>query len=248
MTRFSDVVTEFWRKPFAGEVLYRDERLSLTINPDLGDDERVIVLHTIDDSHTAIAVLPELAQALAAHGIRAGAPLLEEACVREALVQVGVVLHGADNLYYFPDRCHPSGDTESDSFVIRQLTAEDRDLFADFEDRASEQDREDAQVDLDDWAAFGVISDDQLVAVASTYPWKDSTLADIGVLTLATERGRGNGRRLVQAMARHAHDLHHELQYRCQLDNSASQALADSAGLQVFGRWEVQTPSGDDND
>lgn len=245
MTRFSLGVTEFWRRPFVGEPIFRDARLSLTVNPDLDHSERVTVLHTADDAHTAIAVAPLIAEALDDRGIRADSSGIDETRVRDALVDVGIVLHGADNIYYFPDGHDTEGESEQ-APVVRQLTAADRELFAAFEAEASEQDRDNAQVDLDDWAAFGVISDGRLVSVASTYPWNDSSLADFGVLTLERARGRGHGRRLVRAAARHAQELGCELQYRCQLDNAASNALAGAAGLQLFGTWEVPTPEEQD--
>ncbi|KRA24836.1 hypothetical protein ASD65_10675 [Microbacterium sp. Root61] len=247
MTRFSHAVTEFWKQPFAGRLTYSDQRLSLIVNPTLDEGERVTVLRTASDSHTAIALSAEVADALECDGTRTDSSPLDEARVRSALAEAGVQLHGADNLYYFPEGYEAEAETASAPGIVRQLTAGDRELFEAFEARASEQDRDDAQVDLEDWAAFGVIVEDRLVSAASTYPWRGSTLADFGVLTLTDERGHGYGRRLVRAMAGHASDLGLELQYRCQVDNAASNALAAAAGLRLFGQWEVPTPPRDDD-
>ncbi|RKW71711.1 GNAT family N-acetyltransferase [Galactobacter caseinivorans] len=249
---FSDTVTRFWARPFEGTELFRDERLSLISNPGLGAGERVTLLRTAGDHHTAVAVRPEIAEQLRSRGVGTGASVLSEPQLRRALSDLGILLHDADNVFYFPAG-HPAREglaEAGDGYVVRVLTAADSGLFADFTQRASEQDLDDAQVELEDWAVCGVIapsgapngSRDRLVAAASTYPWRDSRLADIGVLTLATERGKGHGRRLVTAMARHALEQDHELQYRCQLDNAGSNALAHAAGLQLWGRWEVPTP------
>lgn len=240
VSHFSPAITAFWARPFAGEIIHSGERLTLTVNPALGHEERVTVLQSAADVRTAFALSPDVARALESEGMRADLPGLDEQRVRNALAAIGVELHGADNIYYFPQGSEAVEDRER--ILVRQLSANDHALFADFEERASEQDRDDAQVDLDDWAAFGVIVDDRLVSAASTYPFRGSMLADVGVLTLAEVRGKGHGRRLVHAAAHHARGLGYELQYRCQLDNAASKALAEAAGLRLFGRWEVPTP------
>ncbi|MNW69357.1 hypothetical protein D3C74_483430 [compost metagenome] len=46
-------------------------------------------------------------------------------------------------------------------------------------------------------------------------------------------------------MMRHALSRGLEPQYRCQLDNVASVALAAASGLALFGTWEVPTPEDD---
>ncbi|WP_229867066.1 GNAT family N-acetyltransferase [Streptomyces gelaticus] len=111
-----------------------------------------------------------------------------------------------------------------------------------FEEAASEQDLDEAFVELDHWAAHGALEDGRLVCVASMYPWNDAPLADLGVLTLPPYRGKGHARRLVRAISRHALARKHEPQYRCQLDNHASVAAAESAGLTRFGPWDVVSP------
>lgn len=249
---FSDTVTQFWSGPFVGTELFRDEHLSLFSNPELGAGERVTVLHTAGNSHTAVAVRPEIAEGLRRYGVASGGSALNEPQLRRALRDLGIALHEADNVFYFP-RGHtpPAAAMDAEGrYVVRALTGADAQLFEDFNHRASQQDLEDAQVELEDWAVFGVIAPggpandthDRLVAAASTYPWRDSRLADIGVLTLASERGKGHGRRLVAALARHALEHGHEVQYRCQLDNVGSSALAHAAGFRLWGRWEVPTP------
>ncbi|QFG69058.1 GNAT family N-acetyltransferase [Ornithinimicrobium pratense] len=86
---------------------------------------------------------------------------------------------------------------------------------------------------------FGTFIDDKLVSAASMYPWSGTHLADLGVITLPAFRGRGLGRVTVRAMSAEALRREHEPQYRCQLDNAASVALARAAGFTRLGAWEV---------
>ncbi|MGN7703552.1 GNAT family N-acetyltransferase [Cellulosimicrobium sp. 22601] len=241
MPSFSPVVAAHWERRVGGDVLFRDERLTLVTNANLDASERVTVLWTATDGRTSVAVTPDVADAaglvdLAARG-------LSEYDLRAALVRVDLVLHDPDLVHHLDDGARAALLGEADAPGVRRLTAEDATLFADFESAAPEQDLDDAYVELDHWAVFGAVDDDgRLVAAASAYPWGGSALADVGVLTLPDARGRGHGRAVVRALARHALHAGHEPQYRCQPDNAASVALAAAAGLTLFGRWEVVTP------
>jgi len=101
---------------------------------------------------------------------------------------------------------------------------------------------DDAYVELDHWAVFGTFEQDRLVGAASAYPWQDAQIADVGVLTLAPFRGRGHARRVVREICKYVYGQGYEPQYRCQLDNLASAAVAKAAGLTLFGTWEVISP------
>ncbi len=127
---------------------------------------------------------------------------------------------------------------------VRQLHTADAAAFGEFQSQASEQDLDDAYVELDHWAVFGAFDQDRLVCAASMYPWAGRMIADVGVLTLPPFRGKGHARGVVRAISGHALALGYEPQYRCQLDNVASGALARAAGLTLYGRWDViSTPS-----
>ncbi|RGC65243.1 hypothetical protein C5N14_29765 [Micromonospora sp. MW-13] len=247
MTRFRPVVTDFWRLPFDGRLLHQGDELSVVVNSELEESERVTVLTMIDDGRTAVAVRPEVADALADAFIEGDA--LGEESLRARLLTEGIVLHGADNIYYLAEDAHESVLAEPLPADIRRLGTDDAERFADFQAGISAQDLEDAQVELDDWAVLGVLdADGRILSAGSMYPWEDDcVLADIGVLTLADARGRGHARRLVRAMCRFALEEGYEPQYRCQLDNAASNALAGAAGLALFGRWQIVTPEVDEN-
>lgn len=122
------------------------------------------------------------------------------------------------------------------------MTDRDGAIFSAFQSSATEQDLDDAYVELDHWAVFGSLDGDRLVCAASMYPWEDAPIADTGVLTLPPFRGRGHARRVVRSISRHACERGFEPQYRCQSDNAASAALAKAAGLALFGTWEVISP------
>ncbi|MFR0657055.1 GNAT family N-acetyltransferase, partial [Pantoea sp. SIMBA_079] len=79
-------------------------------------------------------------------------------------------------------------------------------VFSEFQSSASEQDLDDAQVELDHWAVFGSFEQNRLVSVASMYPWEDDLqIADLGVLTLAPFRGKGHTRKVVRSICKYAY-------------------------------------------
>jgi RimJ/RimL family protein N-acetyltransferase len=79
------------------------------------------------------------------------------------------------------------------------------------------------------------------------YPWGGARIADLGILTLPAHRRRCHARAVVRALCKHAAQEGYEPQYRCQLDNQASLAVAKAAGLTRFGTWQVvssESPGG----
>lgn len=235
---FSPLVVDFWRAAFSGEaVVPPDAAFTVTVNPDLGEDRRVMLLHTADGAARAV-LTPSVADAAGLSKLRPRS----EADLRRALSEAGIDLHPADNLFYFSQADLNILLSEDSSPSVRQLSQADAASFAQFQSSASEQDLDDAYVELDHWAVFGAFEQDRLVTAASMYPWQDARIADLGVLTLPTYRQRGHARAVVRALCRHAAQQGYEPQYRCQLDNSASVAVAKAAGLTHFGTWEVMSP------
>ena len=51
------------------------------------------------------------------------------------------------------------------------------------------------------------------------------------------------GTATVRAISARAFELGFEPQYRCQIDNTASVALAKTSGFTLFGEWKVILPS-----
>ncbi|WP_245637808.1 GNAT family N-acetyltransferase [Cytobacillus solani] len=168
---------------------------------------------------------------------------LSELVFRQKLNEAGVTLHGADYLFYFSEAEKNVLLQESLEGTLRQLTEQDDVVFSEFESSASEQDLDDAYVELDHWAVFGSFDQNRLVCAASMYPWEeDVQIADLGVLTLTLFRGKGHARKVVRSICKYAFEQGYEPQYRCQLDNEASTVLAKAAGLTLFGKWDVISP------
>ncbi|WP_312113010.1 GNAT family N-acetyltransferase [Brevibacillus reuszeri] len=239
MPLFSQTITDFWRASFLnGDVLYSDESFSVTINPDLDEDSRVMVLET-SDGRVMVVLTPALAEKVGLHQHQE----LSEAIFRRKLDEANVTLHGADYLFYFSEADKIELLQETLEGDLRRLTEQDDASFSAFQSSASEQDLDDAQVELDHWAVFGSFEQNRLVCAASMYPWEDdSQIADLGVLTLTSFRGKGHARKVVRSICKYAYGQGYVPQYRCQLDNHASTLLAKAAGLTLFGKWEVISP------
>jgi RimJ/RimL family protein N-acetyltransferase len=159
--------------------------------------------------------------------------------LRSALEAENVRMNGADHLFYLPVDEHAVARSEVASEGTRQLTSEDAEPFAQFADLAPADEMDEAFVELDHWLVFGTFVDGQLVSAASMYPWNGTRLADLGVITLPEHRGRGLARRTVRAISARALSDGYEPQYRCQLDNLPSIALARASGFVPFGTWDV---------
>ena len=227
MAEFSHVINDFWKPPGAAE------GVTIVVDPELAEDRRLTILTA--GGGTKATMTPAMADRLAL----GGPTTVTEVRLRQALAEAGVFMHGADCLFYFTEEAKATLLDEHPATNIRQLAPTDAALFKAFEEAATEQDLDDAYVELDHWAVFGSFEGDRLAAAASSYPWGGASLADMGVLTLPAYRGKGHARGVVRAICRHAYGEGYEPQYRCQLDNHASRALAASAGLTQYGTWEV---------
>ncbi|NOK04112.1 MULTISPECIES: GNAT family N-acetyltransferase [Myxococcus] len=236
MTEFHFTITDYWNEQFPVAPA-SPSSLGLAVKPDFDEDFRVMILKRPNGESRAV-VTPEIAAEL---GVApGGAWTLTH--LKSRLPDIGVELHGADFVFYFPETATASLRNAPSDPAIRQLTQDDVALFAAFEAAASEEDLEGASVGLDDWIVLGAFEGDHLVAAASIYQWNDAPLADVGVLTLAAARRKGHAARLIRACASRALAEGFALQYRCQLDNSGSTALAKSLGLALFGTWTAETP------
>lgn len=248
---FSRAVIDHWMPGAAATAAAAgspDETV-VVIDPALSDSRGLSVL-TLPDARAILTLTPHWAHTL---GVAVG-DILDTSRIDDRLRVAGVPLNDPDALHYLPSGTTRSGTTRSgtapsaasdDRRSTRRLTGEDADAFAGFAAAAPADDLDEAFVELDHWLAYGTFVDGELVAAASAYPWAGSLLADIGVITLPASRGRGLGRDTVRAISAAARALGHEPQYRCQLDNAASVALAEAAGFVHFGQWRVILPAAD---
>lgn len=238
MTDFPSVVLDQWSSPFEdGEAIRDDDGFRLRVDENAEHAMRVQILTR--PGRTSAIVSPEIA---GLPGVREAA---DEQELRAALAGAGVAMNGADHLFFLPGSKKEELAAEADGPDVRRLTEADAVAFAAFEAEASEQDLDDAYVELDHWVVFGAFAGGELVAAGSAYPFDEgSRLADFGVLTLPAHRGRGRAREVVEAMARHVIGLGYEPQYRCQLDNAGSVALAHRTGFVELGTWDAPLPEG----
>jgi GNAT superfamily N-acetyltransferase len=235
---FAEALTDFWDGPFSGSIAVIDDgSFAVFVNSGLSDDRRVTLLDTLD-GRVRVALTPELAERISIGSYRA----LSESTFRQILNDAGIALHDADGVFYFSETAKRDVIRAPEESRVRQLTQQDAIVFAEFQSAATEQDLDDAYVELDHWAVFGSFEGDRLVSAGSMYPWGGAAIADIGVLTLPEFRGRGHARSVVRASSRYAYAHDHDPQYRCQLDNEGSIAVAAAAGLTPFGHWQVVSP------
>lgn len=238
MSLFSQTITDFWWGQFLnGDVLYSDEVFTVTINPNLSTDRRVMVLETSDGRVLAV-LTPAMADKIGLYQLKD----LSERTFLQKLNREGIILHGADYIFYFSETDKNGLLEDKLESGLRQLTEKDDTVFSEFQSFASEQDLDNAYVELDHWAVFGSFEQDRLVSSASMYPWGNAQIADLGVLTLAPFRGKGHARKVVRSICKYACIQGYEPQYRCQLDNQESVSLAKAAGLTLFGKWDVISP------
>lgn len=232
MSGFPPLILDYWRKAFDGTRIVALGDFALSVVPTLSRKRPVMILEGLG-GFTKAAITPELAALIGSEATATTA-----ASLRERLTDEGVIFHDPDFLFYLP-----VGETSQtdDEKCVQQLTEDDRAKFGTFHSSASDEDREDAYVEFDHWAVFGCFDGDHLVSAASAIRWNDGPVADLGVLTLPDARGKGYARATVQAINRFSRRQGYEPQYRCQLDNHASVALAKACGLSLFGKWTVGT-------
>ncbi|KAK3192861.1 hypothetical protein K4F52_001218 [Lecanicillium sp. MT-2017a] len=240
MSQFPQVVIDFWQEQFPLEsALYQDEKLTISTNPLLEEARRLQVLD-ISEGPTKVVLTPQLADSLGLAQNQAKSA--EE--FQQRLKSSSIKMHEADDLLYIPTAAAEVLRDEQVPDSVRRLTSNDAAAFSEFTSSASAQDLDDAYVELDHWVVFGAFEAGKLVCVASMYPWQKSKIADIGVLTLESARGKGHGRRVIRAISKNAYDQGYEPQYRCHLDNLGSVGLARSSGFVSFATWEALSSTG----
>lgn len=211
----------------AGEVL-------VSIDPTLSDNRAVSLLR-YESGPAVLAILPDQASRLEL----GDGESVDEAQVLHRLERAGIVLHDPDQLAYLPLEEQSVLVAETTPDRTRRLTGADATAFAAMVAEAPVAELDAAYVELDHWLVYGTFLDDRLVSAASMYPWGGTRIADLGVITLPAVRGQGLGRATVRAISAAALRQGYEPQYRCQLANAPSLALARSAGFAAYAQWQV---------
>ena len=231
---FARAVTDYWIKNVATNGGGTTGEHHVVIDDTLPENCSLMLLEPVGGDGI-LSLTSALADRL---GLTDQTTVSADALVR-ALDVAAVKLNGADNLFFLPTREQALVRSERIPTETRQLTETDAVAFADFAAQAPVDDLDEAFVELDHWLVFGTFVEEHLVSAASMYPWRGTRLADVGVITLPTHRGQGFGKATVRAISARALRQGYEPQYRCQLDNAPSAALAHSAGFVRFGTWDV---------
>jgi GNAT superfamily N-acetyltransferase len=239
-SEFTSVVIDHWsrgdssRLEVGGEGAGDADSVRVIVDASLAENRSVSLLR-VDGGPILLAVTPERAEELSL--VESGVVDSEGLAARIAAAKI--TLNDPDHIFYLTVAEQAVLRAEPIHSASRQLAATDEDAFAQFVEDAPASDLDDAFVELDHWLVYGTFVDGRLAAAASMYPWGDTRIADLGVITLPEFRGRGLGRATVRAISAAALQRGYEPQYRCQLDNASSVALAASAGFTRFGEWEV---------
>lgn len=155
------LIVDYWQAAFDGGVI-TNGKLSLTVSSALNRKRQAMVLECPGGLMRA-ALTPELAG-------RIGVNETEDITVvslQERLIKAGIVLHDPEFLFYRPDDALKEPMIDQ-SRAPRQLTESDRGVFNAFHAEASEQDMEDAFVELDHWAVFGCFDGGRFVSAANS--------------------------------------------------------------------------------
>ena len=117
---------------------------------------------------------------------------------------------------------------------VRVLAAKDRPLLDALQQAAGADESEEAEVDVEQPLAVGIVEDGRLLAIASLLEESNDTV-DVGVLVDPGERRRGLGVAVVRDIAERAGRSERLVQYRCNLENDASAGLARACGFILWG-------------
>lgn len=234
---FSPAVLSQWLPELVGDP--SDDGVVVSIDASLPETRSVSLLR-IENGPARLSLTPARAEDLSL----AEGDHVEEDELSTLLARHGITLNDPDCLFYVPHADQVALRDEERGAETRMLSPDDAAPFAEFTAEAPEDELDEAFVELDHWLVFGTFVGGRLVSAASMYPWGGTVFADLGVITLPAFRGRSLARRTVRAIGAAAIDRGYEPQYRCQVDNDASVALARSAGFALLGIWEVIVPSG----
>lgn len=227
-----DMVTYWLKEKTSGKCYLNQHDFAVYVNPHLDEDYLAVAIQ--DQDKYWLLLHPQLYAKLSINSelTRETAELLREYLADQ--------WYGADQFFYFSQKALSTLRLKKVPCYIRALTIADTKIFQSFCESSSEEDLDGASVELEHWLVYGLFSNEQLVAVASMYSWdEEANIADLGVLTLSDQRGKGYARELVLAICQAALDKGYQPQYRCQLDNKGSLALANSLNLIPYIKWDV---------
>lgn len=237
MNRFEAI---WFQQYFSDTPAYQWQDLHIFINDTLTGQDRLMVLSypKSDPQHLALTRVIITSDYLNhIFGNQHSLPQQMTAQLfRDLLKQRRIKLHAPDRIYCGeePQVLPPP----KESWAMRLLTKNDTLVFENFCHNISATEIDNAWVELEHWVVFGLFVNGSLTSACSLYPWDDTHIADIGVLTHPTRRGQGLAKHLVNFAHHQIARQGYLLQYRTQADNTASIHLAQSLSLQLYALWE----------
>ena len=118
---------------------------------------------------------------------------------------------------------------------VRRLCPADDDRLKALADACDSLQWEHSGTDFSTPNHFGLVADDEIVAVAHYDMWAPYA-ASIGIITHPAHRGRGCGKAAVSAAMKHAFERGHLVVYQTLLANTPSVRLAHSLGCREYAR------------
>lgn len=155
MNNFSKQVTDFWNEEMNGDLWYEDDSFTLMINEDLEEDGQIMLLESADKQRVNAVITSAIMKRI---GLMVN-DSLSESVFLQLLKDAGISLHGADYIYYYQEENKKKLLETASIETIRLLNASDAEAFEYFVSLASEQDLDDAYVELDHWVVFGSFED-----------------------------------------------------------------------------------------
>ena len=188
MNKFEKHWSDFY---FSNNAVIKEADIEIFINDNLAEEDKLTVL-TRAQGQTFISLTPEFASQI---GLNEEPAIKDLASFRALLLKADIGLHSPDKVFYSltPQLNKPMNKNTS----IRRLTENDKALFVNFTQKLDAEELDNAWVELDHWAVFGLFLNEQLVCATSLYPWQKTNIADLGVITLPEFRGKGMAKTLV---------------------------------------------------
>ncbi|MBN1968448.1 MAG: GNAT family N-acetyltransferase [Candidatus Delongbacteria bacterium] len=127
----------------------------------------------------------------------------------------------------YPDNFKPY---LADNFLVRKLDKSDLHYLESLKESCSEQDLDDAYIEIDHEIITGVFDNDKLVSVSSVLDW--GAFYDVGVLTNPDYRGKGLGKASVTLLVEEIFRTDKIPLFRCNFNKLGSYGIGKALGFE----------------
>lgn len=187
--------------------------------------------------HAFLQIDPALTKLLSHLSQLQASVTLTGATIRDSARDYPLSVTASDVLCYLEPNAFRPHKTEA-PFRSQRLTPADRAALEGLHAACSEDDVENAFVEIDHDTVWAVWHDQDVVAAASMYRTR-SGFHDVGVLTHPAFRGEQLGKAVVSALCGYALAQDAIIQYRCHKDLSSSLRLAQALGFRKYFEQET---------